>query len=316
MTFASPGWLWALGLVPLTLIAYVWARRRRGARYAIRFPAVGTLREAVQASPAWGRHIPAVLAVAAAGLLVLALARPKVSYSAPVRNASIMLVIDHSGSMASNDVAPSRLAAVKAAANRLIDKLPATVRVGVIGFGSTPDRIQAPVSDHAAARALIDAQIANGGTDTGGALELALQLLHASSAHHPPSVIVLLSDGAANLGPDPVTVARVAARDHIPIDTVALGTPDGTIPSPLPFQAPIPVPPDPQLMRQIAQASGGRAFNAQDAGTLSSIYSHLGSHLGSVTRRREITFAFVIGGLVALAAAGIFSVRWSERVPA
>jgi len=315
MTFASPSWLWALGLVPVGLIAYAWARRRRGARYAIRFPAVATLREA-QASPSWGRHIPAALALAAAALLVLALARPKLSYSAPVQKASIMLVIDHSGSMASNDVTPSRLAAVKAAANRFIDKLPASVRVGAVGFGSAPDSVQAPVLHHAAARALIDGQIANGGTDTGGALQLALQLLDAGSPRHPPSAIVLLSDGSANLGPDPVTVASLAAHDHIAIDTVALGTPSGMIPSPLPFQAPIAVPPDPQLMRQIAQASGGRAFNAQSADQLSSIYTHLGTQLGSVTRHREITFMFAIAGLVVLAAAAGTSLRWSDRVPA
>ena len=254
----------------------------------VRFPAVSTLREAAAASPAWERHLPAALALAAVAALAVALARPHIPYRVATNEASLMLVTDHSGSMAADDVAPTRLAAAVAAANTFIDQLPSTVRVGAIGFGSSPDAVQGPAANHNAAREIIDAQSADGGTDTGDALQLALQLLQGANPKHAPAAIVLLSDGAANAGPDPVAVARQAAQDRIPIYTVALGTAAGVLTNG--FGQAQPVPPDPQLMQEIAQVSGARAFNAQSSGELSSIYKRLGSELGTVSRQREITY--------------------------
>jgi Ca-activated chloride channel family protein len=314
MSFGAPLWLLALALVPAAIAAAIRARRRAN-RYAIRFPAMSTLRAAVAAEPSRSRHLPAALAVAAIGLLAIALARPHVTYRAATNSASLMLITDHSGSMAAADVQPTRLAAADSAANTFIDQLPSTVRVGAIGFGSSPDAVQGPAANHAAARSLIDAQSANGGTDTGDALSLALQLLQGSNPKHPPAAIVLLSDGAANAGPDPVSISREAAHDKIPIYTVALGTPGGVLANPDPLGPPVSVPPDPQLMHQIAQVSGGHAFNAQSADQLSSIYKRLGSQLGTVGRKREITVVFAIAGLVALLGAAAGSVRWSGRLP-
>src|SRR5947209_3253482 len=234
MSFAAPLWLLALALVPVGIAAYLRARRR-SRRYAIRFPAVATVREAVAASPSWERHLPAALALAAVALLAVALARPRVTDHIPTNQASLMLVTDHSGSMAAQDVQPNRLAAAVSAANTFIDQLPHTVRVGAIGFGSNPDAVQGPATNHAAARSLIDNLSANGGTDTGDGLQLALQLLQGNNPKHPPAAIVLLSDGQANAGPDPAGVAQQARKDHIPIYTVALGTANGVLNSPDPL---------------------------------------------------------------------------------
>ncbi len=313
MSFAAPLWLAALALLPAA-IAGSTAARRRARRYVVRFPAVSTL-QLLGAARSWRRRIPAAFALGAIAALALALARPHVSYSAAAREASVMLVSDESGSMASTDVQPTRLAAAESAANTFIDELPAAARVGAVAFSSSVNAVQAPVTDHAAPRAVIDSQTAAGATATGSALELALQLLDGSSAKHAPAAIVLLSDGAANAGPNVIAVAREAALDRIPIDTVALGTPDGTLPSPDPFQAALAVPPDPQLMAQIAATSHGRAFDAQSADQLSSIYKHLGTQLGSVTRKREVTVEFAIGGLALLLVAAATSARWSSRLP-
>jgi Ca-activated chloride channel family protein len=68
-------------------------------------------------------------------------------------------------------------------------------------------------------------------------------------------------------------------------------------------------------MAQIAQVSGGRSFNAQTADQLSSIYKQLGSQLSTVTRQREITVWFVVGGLVALVLAAAGSTRLVGRLP-
>ena len=313
MTFSDPVWLAALALVPAAISALAIARLRTR-RYAIRFPAVTTLKLAVDTGSAWRQYVPGALLLAAIAALALALARPKTTYAAPVDEGSIMLVTDHSGSMAANDVSPTRLDAAKRAANTFLDELPRTVQVGAIAFSTAPDAVQAPSTVKSAARAIIDAQIASGATATGSALELALQLLHGSDRKHSPAAIVLLSDGAANTGPDVVSVAQVAAQEKIPIDTVALGTPNGTL-QPDPLAPPVAVPPDPQLMRQIAQASGGRSFNAQSADELSSIYQRLGNELGTVKKKREVTYEFAIGGLVLLLMAGVASARWSGRLP-
>jgi Ca-activated chloride channel homolog len=314
MSFASPLWLAALALVPIAIVAQ-YAARRRARRYAIRFPAVSTLRLAAGAGSSWRRYLPAVCALVAIGALALALARPHVSYSAPVDQASVMLVTDHSGSMAATDVQPTRLAAAEQAANTFIDQLPSNVLVGAIAFSDSPDAVQAPASDHTAARTIINEQTANGATATGDALQLALQLLHGADKKHPPSAIVLLSDGAANAGLDVATVAREAAQEKIPIDTVALGTPNGVLPGQGPFGASTPVPPDPELMQEIAQLSGGRSFNAQTADELSSIYKQLGHQLGSKTLKRDVTAAFAIGGLAFLLLGAAGSTRWSSRLP-
>lgn len=313
MSLSSPVWLLALVLIPLALIA---ARlsRHRARRYAVRFPAVSTLREAAGPAAGWRRHLPAALLLAAVAALAVALARPHVPYRTAVGDASLVLVLDHSGSMAATDVQPTRLIAANRAARAFASQLPASVRLGAVTFSTNPDAVQQPVSNHAAALALLGSAVANGGTNTGGALTLALQLLHGSSRDHPPSAIVLLSDGAANLGVSPVTVAAQARKDHIPIYTVALGTPGGVL-NTGPFSAPAPVPPDPQLMRQIASTSGARAFDAQSADQLSSIYQRLGRQLGSVTRSRDITVDFAAAGLVLLLAGGLLSVLSASVLP-
>jgi Ca-activated chloride channel family protein len=314
MSFAAPIWLAGLVLVPAMIAAAILARRR-ARRYAVRFPAVSTVRIAVETGNSWRRHLPAAFALAAIAALALALARPHLSYSAPVDEASVMLVSDESGSMAATDVQPTRLGATEAAANTFIDELPAKVRVGAIAFSTAPNTVQGPQGDHNAARSVINSQSAGGGTATGDALALALQLLHGRQAKHPPSAIVLLSDGAANTGEDPSTVARQAKTDRVPIYTVALGTPAGTLPNPDPLSPPMAVPPDPQLMAQIARLSGGRSFTAQSAHELGSIYKRLGNELGTVTRKREVTVEFAIGGIVLLLLAAVGSTRWSGRLP-
>jgi Ca-activated chloride channel family protein len=314
MSFFSPEWLLALALVPLMLAAHVRAGRR-ARRYSVRFPALATLAAAAGGASAWRRHLPAALLLASIALLSVALARPHVTRRTAVEQGSIMLVTDHSGSMAANDVAPTRLAAAEKAANTFIDQLPSKVSVGAVAFSSSPDAVQGPVTNHAAARSIIDSQVADGATATGDALQLALQLLHGSTKKHPPSAIVLLSDGAANAGVDAATIARQAGADKIPIDTVALGSANATVPNPDPFGPPLDASPDFALMQRIAQVSGGRTFNAQTADQLSSIYKRLGTQLGSKKTQHEITAAFAIGGMVLLLLAAVGSARWSGRLP-
>jgi Ca-activated chloride channel family protein len=316
VSFATPAWLFGLALVPLALLAYQ-ASRRRGSRYAVRYTAVPALRAAAGTVPAWRRHLPAALALAALAALVLALAKPEKTVAVPVERASIMLVTDHSRSMSATDVSPDRLSAAQRAARTFLNTLPDQVRVGAVAFSDTPDAVQAPSSDHDDARRIVDGQVADGATATGAALEVAIDALKndKQNGKRPPSAIVLLSDGKTTVPPDPVPVARTAGQLKIPIYTVALGTRDATVPNPNPFGTPLLVAPDPQTLRQIAQVSGGKAFTAEDSDSLKSIYKTLGSQLGTKTQKKQITATFAIGGLVLLLGAAVSSLRWAGRLP-
>jgi Ca-activated chloride channel family protein len=316
VSFATPVWLFGLALVPLALLAYQ-ASRRRGSRYAVRYTAVPALRAAAGTVPAWRRHLPAALALAALAALVLALAKPEKTVAVPVERASIMLVTDHSRSMSATDVSPDRLSAAQRAARTFLNTLPDQVRVGAVAFSDTPDAVQAPSSDHDDARRIVDGQVADGATATGAALEVAIDALKndKQNGKRPPSAIVLLSDGKTTVPPDPVPVARTAGQLKIPIYTVALGTRDATVPNPNPFGTPLLVAPDPETLRQIAQVSGGKAFTAEDSDSLKSIYKTLGSQLGTKSQKKQITATFAIGGLVLLLGAAVSSLRWAGRLP-
>jgi Ca-activated chloride channel homolog len=313
MSLASPLWLVVLALIPLALFAQS-RMRRRSRTYAVRFTAVESIQLAAASSSRWLGRLPMILLLAAFGAGGIALARPRVTQRVPIQSASLMLVLDHSGSMIATDVKPTRLGAAVDAANTFIDEVPSTIKLGAIGFSSQPDAVQRPVVDHGAARALIDSQQAGGGTATGPALQLALQVLHADARHHQPSAIVLLSDGSANIGVNPVTVARLAHRDHVPIYTVALGTAGATI-TVSPFQPPVAVPPDPELMAAIARTSGGHSFDAQSSDDLQSIYQSLGRQLTTVSRKHDITAFFAIAAALLLIAALAGSVRLGARLP-
>jgi Ca-activated chloride channel family protein len=318
MSFAQPLFLLALLLVPLALFAQL-ASRRRARPYAVRFPAVGTLALAAGRTPAWRRALPIALLLASIAALALALAKPQKTVAVPIERASIMLVTDHSRSMMAEDVDPTRLAAAKRAAQTFLDQLPRGVRVGVTTYSDVPDGTQTPTHDHALVRRMVDAQIADGGTATGDALQVALDTLEreprGADGRRPPSAIVLLSDGTTTTGRDPVMVAHGARELRIPIYTVALGTRDATVPNPG-FGPPLlSVPPDPETLRKIAEASDGRAYSAQDDQQLSTIYRTLGSQLGTRDVKREVTAAFALGGLVLLLGAAAASTRWAGRLP-
>ena len=318
MSLAHPLWLLALLVIPVALLLQ-YAARRRARRYAIRFTALPSLKLAASTSGRvpWRRHAAPLLAGLAVAALVLTLAKPQKTVAVPVERASIVIVTDHSRSMLATDVQPNRLRAAQSAARTFLDEIPPAVRVGAVAYSDAPDAVQSPSQNHDDARRVIDNQIADGGTATGDALEVAigtLQQQQSKGGGKVPSAIVLLSDGKTTIGRDPIGVARQAGRLKIPIFTVALGTSDALVPNPG-LGPPLPAPPDPGTLRAISEASGGRAFRAQDENKLQSIYRTLGSQLGTKPAKREITAAFAITGLLLLLAAGAASVRLGPRLP-
>jgi Ca-activated chloride channel family protein len=313
MSFATPIWLLVLLAVPLGAAAYVW-RSRRPRRDVIRFSAAPTLAALVAGEPQWRRHIPAMLLAIAVIALSLAAARPEATVAVADREASVMLVTDASGSMAATDVEPSRLEAVRSAAHDFLDRVPKDLRVGAMSFAQTPLATTRPSTNRSDVRELIDGLVASGGTGTGDALQLALDIVRPRGEQDrgKPAAIVLLSDGKRTSGRSPIAVAQRAKQLGVPVYAVSLGTPEGTVPS---NTGPFPVPPDPDTMRRVAELSGGRFYSVEDGGRLSEIYKRLGAQIGSHDEQRDISVIFAAAGLAALLAALALSVRRAPALP-
>jgi len=312
MSFQAPLFLLGLAAVPLALAALAIARRRP-ARYAVRFPALPTLAAVAPRGASWRRALPAGLLCAALAALALALARPETTVAVPVERASVVLVTDTSGSMNATDVEPSRLAAAKAAGVSFLDRVPDQLQVGVVAYSDAPHTVLRPTQERDEVRAALDGLRAEGATATGDALTSALRTLGERDDDAPPAAVVLLSDGANTVGQDPVEAASAARDAGVPVYTVALGTSAGQITTPDGRQ--LAVPPDPAMLEEVARASGGRAFAAEDAGSLDEVYERLGSRIGTREERREISAGFAAAGLLALGGALFASLRWRGRLP-
>lgn len=317
MSFVDPGFLIALVAIPLLIAWYVSHQRRRG-RAAAAFAAPALAASVAPRRPRWRRHVPMLAFLLALALLIAAAARPERTVAVPIETASIMLVDDTSGSMAATDVRPSRLVAAQRAADQFLASVPGSVRVGLVEFNSTVALLQSPTTDHGLVRSALAQLRVTGGTAIGDALRQALRTLASEpkvGGKQPPSAIVLLSDGASDVGSDPLTAAEQAATDHIPIYTVELGTAHGTVTEKRGSgTVNVPVPPDPRQLAQIASLSHGQAFTATDAKKLDTVYRRLGSELGHKRVKREITASFAGGGLVLLLVGSVASLTWFGRL--
>ncbi|HUI49473.1 MAG TPA: VWA domain-containing protein [Acidimicrobiia bacterium] len=322
MSFADP-WRLSILIAPLLLlIAYVVAQRSRR-KYAVRFTSVDLLASVAPRRPGWQRHVSAVLMLAALSALVVGFAKPTSTRKVPRQRGTVILTIDTSGSMAATDVNPSRLVAAQTAARRFIDGLPSGLKIGLVSFNSTAQLMVAPTTDHAQALAGVNALTIGGGTATGTAIDTSLSTIAAlpagSNGQKAPGAIVLMSDGSPTIGVnggDPqqavqdATAAAKAAK--VPIDTIAFGTPTGTVT----IQGEtVPVPADPQTMAAIASGSGGKSFTATTAKELNAVYDQIRRVVGFDSVPVDRTEWFVGLALVlAILTAGA-ALYWMQRIP-
>jgi Ca-activated chloride channel homolog len=330
MSFQAPWFLLLLAALPLIVGAYVLIDRRRG-RAANRFASAPLMASIAPARPGVRRHLPLVAYALALAIGAIALARPEATVAVAEERAAVVLVTDTSGSMQARDVSPSRMTAVRRAARDFVDRAPGELRVGAVTFNQAVQGIEPPRAEREGTRALIDGLRPSGGTATGSALAAALGLLERSRSQEEgarrgererrerrePAAVILISDGAATHGRDPLPVARQAARARIPVYTVALGTDQGTIEVERPdgSTATRQVPPDRDTMRRIAAISGGRTFSANAGDELASVYERLGSQVATREERRQVTSAFAGGALILLIFGGALSLRWFGRLP-
>jgi Ca-activated chloride channel family protein len=320
MSFASPWLLLALLILALVVLAYVYVGRRRN-RYAVSYPNLEVLASVVESTRSWRRHVPLALFLLALTALLVGVARPNMMREVNQPVATVVLVIDTSGSMFAEDVRPTRLEAAQRVVRDFVLDLPERYRVGVVAFSGQAELVAPVTTDHAIAVESIDYLFPQRGTAIGDAVARAVEVGRAATAGAPPNEraisIVLLSDGTQTEGLlGPLEGARRARSFGIPVFTVALGTPEGVIVrSRWGEQRIIPVPPDRATLRQIAAATKGEYFEAADADRLREAYDRLGSLVSKVERRQEVTHYFVGAGALLLLAAMVASAFVVPRLP-
>jgi Ca-activated chloride channel family protein len=352
MTFLAPELLLlGLLLIPVAIGFYVWAQRRR-TRYAVRFTNLDLLANLAPKRPSWRRHLPPILYLGAIAALLIGLARPQMVVPVPREDATVVLAIDVSGSMRASDVSPTRLDAARASAQTFIDQLPDKVRVGIVAFASEPVTLVAPTTDRAQLTAALDSLRPRDGTAMGDALMQVLDIAQSIQADsptapdasatptpsgsptpsaapdasgsadtpsgHPLVASILLSDGANSVGQaDPIDAANRAATLGVPIYTIALGTPAGEIEvrDDTGQLVTVPVPPDTETLKQIADITGGATFDAPTAQDLQSVYANLQSRIGYTNEEQEVTVALVAAGLLFVVIGAGLSAVWFGRLP-
>jgi Ca-activated chloride channel family protein len=318
MSFIWPAALVGLVLVPLAAVAYVFADRKRR-REAGRFGNPALLGGLVQAPPRWKRHVPIALALAALTLLLVGMARPKADVSVQKEEATVVLAMDTSRSMAADDIEPSRLDAARTAAAAFLDKVPAPYRVGIVAFSTHAQVVLPPTTDRDAARVALFELRLGSGTSISDGIARSVALVRPQGQRQEdaaPATVLLLSDGAHTAGPPPpLTAAQRARRADVPVSTVAFGTRQAVVEVPLQggLKQRVTVQPDAETLKRIAAATGGEFFVAEDAAKLEQVYRELGSRLAEETQPREMTYAFAAGGAVLLLLGGAVSTLWFRR---
>jgi Ca-activated chloride channel homolog len=336
VTFERPWALAALVALPLLAWLYVVLQRRR-ARYAVSFTNLPVLRE-VARRRAWRRFVPPVLLLLALAALFAGAARPHVRGLVPQDRATVVLVLDVSRSMEARDVKPTRLGAAKRAIRLFLERAPERLRIGMVVFAGVPQVASPPTTDHEQVSVSLDNlgdYATFGGTAIGDALSMAVDVgretleRDGSDPEATPAggsdesaklvSILFLSDGAQREGVlQPLEGAQLAKEASMPIYTVALGTPNGTVAGGgfFPFGGDrIPVPPDPVTLRAIAETTGGEFTEARDAEALDDAYEKLGSNLGRKSADKEVTYAFLLAAAGLLLGAGLLGALWSPRLP-
>jgi Ca-activated chloride channel family protein len=323
LSFAAPLLLLFLLAVPAAVAGYLWLERRRDAR-ASGWAAPALLPNLVKRPPSWRRHLPTALLLAGVAFLLVGFARPRASHSVKKQDATVVVVLDVSGSMAAKDAQPTRLGASRAAALRFVDQLPKSYRMALVTF-----------SDHAAVTVpathdliLMRAGIARAksgpqGTALAEAVSRAVDVGvsvkgQTASQRRPPAIVVLFSDGGQTAGRvTPAQAAAKAKKAGIPVSTVSVGTPDGIVLQALTggFTERIQVPVQPAALQTISQGSAGRFYASIPAVDVKAIYSDLGSRVGHQNKTVEVTAAAAGGGLVLMLAGAALSGLWFRRFP-
>jgi Ca-activated chloride channel family protein len=248
----------------------------------------------------------------------------------PSNRATVVLLVDVSGSMRADDVKPTRLGAAQHAMATFADKVPHGVKIGLVSFSTGPDVLVIPTTDRDVLHEGIDLLSPEAGTAIGDGLGVAVQVVSSAVSGAPrgkdgklPGAIVLLSDGAQTRGTlTPLQGAERARAAGIRVFTIALGTDHGTLGFG-PFGGygfggggrRFPVRPDPVTLAAIARQTGGTTFRAESATKVDAIYKQLGRSIAHHDTTREVSSWFVGAAAFLLLGALGAAVLTGERLP-
>lgn len=327
---SSFAWPWMLLALPLPWLVrrLLPPVRHRQDRPALRVPWGQRLERIV--SPAEVRSLRRMPVFAWLGwaLLCVAAARPLQLGEAvqpPASARELMLAVDLSGSMEERDMrlggaAVDRLTAAKAVIADFLDRR-AGDRVGLVVFGQRAYVLAPLTLDRDSVRAqLLDSVVGLAGRETaiGDAVALAVKRLRSQQAG--PRVLVLLTDGVNTAGQiDPVKATELARDYDVRIHTIAFGGDRGGMSL---FGIRLPgdeVEIDEEMLRRMAEATGGRAFRARDTDELAGIYAEIDriepvSRPGQAVRPRIERYAWPLAGAVLLGLVAILRPRWPSRL--
>jgi Ca-activated chloride channel family protein len=317
------------------VLVYVQMQRRRR-RAADRAGGLGLLQGAGGRRPGLRRHLPPALFIAGLAILLVALARPQTVVTLPREEGTVILAFDVSGSMAADDLQPTRMEAAKAAARDFVQHQPPSVQIAVVAFSDSGFSVQAPTSDQAAILASIDRLTPQRGTSLGQGILASLNAIAMAAGQPPqlytnraaeptptptpvpkgtytPAVIVLLTDGENNESPDPLAAAQAAADRGVRIFAVGIGSPAGVTLHVNGFTVHTQL--DEAALQQIAQVTGGAYYNAENQQELQAIYDHLDPQLVLKPQKTEVTSILAGASILVLLVGGVFSLVWFSRLP-
>ncbi|OPX11231.1 VWA domain-containing protein [Mycobacterium sp. AT1] len=317
-------WFFLFLLVVLGLVAlYVVVQSARQKRM-LRFANMELLESVAPKRPARWRHLSAVLMVLSLVLFTVAMAGPTNDVRIPRNRAVVMLVIDVSQSMRATDVAPSRLAAAQEAAKQFADQLTPGINLGLIAYAGTATVLVSPTTNRDPTKAAIDKLQLADRTATGEGIFTALQAIATVGAvigggdEPPPARIVLMSDGKETVPSNPdnpkgaYTAARTADDQGVPISTVSFGTKYGYVEIQDQRQ---PVPVDDEMLRKIADLSGGNAYTASSLEQLKAVFTSLQDQIGYETVKGDASVGWLRLGSLVLALAALAALLINRRLP-
>jgi Ca-activated chloride channel family protein len=351
MTFQWLGLLVVLAVIPLLVAIYAWSQRRRR-RSGARYSSLALIRSALPGSSRLRRHLPFALLASAVAVMVVALARPSVVLSIPTNQTTIILTIDVSGSMCSTDIDPTRLEAAENAAITFVKSQKAETQIGIVAFSGFAAVVQPPTTNQDDLVSAIKSLTTGRRTAIGSGILAAIDAISevdptvqrsvipgrpgveppaVAPGAYAPDIIVLLTDGASNAGPDPQEAAKQAADRGLRVYTIGFGTADGADLDPACRQQFIGNEPgggfggggfggggfggfprgiDEDTLKQVADTTGGTYYPADSAEQLVQVFQNLPTTLITKHEVTEITFGFVGLGTLLVGVALLLGRAW------
>lgn len=321
MSFDSPALLVLLLVVPLAVVGLIYLDRWRTSRSSAWAP-VALQPNMVRRPPRWSRTIPTVLLLAGVTLLLVGFARPTASFHVKSQQATVVMVLDVSGSMAADDSTPTRIAHAKQLVRQFMKQLPKGYEMALVTFSDHTSVVAPPTHDLSQVEAALErAKTGPQGTALAEGVVKAIQVAGTvkgtAEGKRPPAVVVLLSDGGQTSGRTTIAQATQKARGAgIPVSTILLGTANGVVHQKLQggYTEQIQVPAQPQSLQQLATGTSGFSMQGTDV-NVKRIYDELGSRVGERKKTVEVTSALAAGGLVFMLAGGLLSGAWLRRMP-